>query len=187
MGDKITIDSASMMNKGLEVIEAKWLFNLDPDQIDVVIHPQSIIHSFVHFIDGSVKAQLGIPDMRLPILYALSYPGRLRSDLPRLNFNDYRMFTFERPDLKKFRNLELAFRALKAGGNMPCSLNAANEIAVRSFLSGRIGFMQMPDVVEFTLDKNQYIASPDLEALELSDMKARETANSYIKKLQFRK
>jgi 1-deoxy-D-xylulose-5-phosphate reductoisomerase len=187
MGDKITIDSASMMNKGLEVIEAKWLFNLDPGQINVVIHPQSIIHSFVHFIDGSVKAQLGIPDMRLPILYALSYPGRLRSDLPRLNFNDYRMFTFERPDLKKFRNLELAFRALKAGGNMPCSLNAANEIAVRSFLSGRIGFMQMPDVVEFTLDKNQYIASPDLEALELSDMKARETANSYIKKLQFRK
>jgi 1-deoxy-D-xylulose-5-phosphate reductoisomerase len=187
MGDKVTIDSASMMNKGLEVIEAKWLFGLDPDQIDVVIHPQSIIHSFVHFIDGSVKAQLGIPDMRLPILYALSYPGRLKSDLPRLNFSNCRMFTFEKPDLKKFRNLELAYRAIKEGGNMPCSLNAANEIAVRAFLSGSIGFMQMPDVVEFTLEKNQYIASPGLEALELSDRKARETASNYVKKLQIRK
>ncbi len=187
MGNKVTIDSASMMNKGLEVIEAKWLFNLGPDQINVVIHPQSVIHSFVHFTDGSVKAQLGIPNMRLPILYALTYPGRLKSDLPRLDLTDIHKFTFEKPDLKRFRNLELAYQALKQGGNMPCSLNAANEIAVRSFLSGKIGFMQMPDVVEFTLEKNQYIAAPDLEALELSDRKAREAANNYIKKLQIKK
>jgi len=187
MGSKVTIDSASLMNKGLEVIEAKWLFDLDPGQINVVIHPQSIIHSFVHFTDGSVKAQLGIPDMRLPILYALSYPGRLKSDLPRLNIADFSMFTFEKPDLKRFRNLGLAYRALTEGGNMPCLLNAANEIAVRSFLSGRIGFLQMPDVVEFTLEKNQYICAPDLDALELSDKSARETAVNYIKKHQFKK
>ncbi len=186
MGDKITIDSASMMNKGLEVIEAKWLFNLEPGQINVVIHPQSIVHSFVHFTDGSVKAQLGIPDMRLPILYALSWPGRFKSDLPRLDLSDYKVLTFEKPDFRKFRNLSLAYRAMIEGGNMPCSLNASNEIAVRSFLSGKIGFMQIPDVVEFTLEKNQYIASPDLEALELSDRKAREIANSYIKKIRIK-
>ena len=184
MGDKVTIDSASMMNKGLEVIEARWLFNIEAGQINVVIHPQSVIHSFVHFTDGSVKAQLGIPDMRLPILYALSYPRRLKSGLPRLNFKDYRMFTFKEPDLKKFRNLELAYRALKEGGNMPCSLNAANEIAVRSFLGGKIGFLQIPDVVEFTIEKNKYIDTPCLEELEMSDRNAREAANSYIRKLQ---
>lgn len=183
MGAKVTIDSASMMNKGLEVIEAKWLFNLNADQINVIIHPQSVIHSFVNFTDGSVKAQLGVPDMRLPILYAFSYPGRIKSELPRFSFDDYHIFTFEKPDLKRFRNLGLAYLAMKNGGNMPCSLNAANEIAVKAFLSGKIGFMQMPDVVEFTLEKNQYIASPGLEELELSDRKAREIADKYIKKL----
>jgi 1-deoxy-D-xylulose-5-phosphate reductoisomerase len=187
MGDKVTIDSASMMNKGLEVIEARWLFDLVPEQIKVVIHPQSIIHSFVHFTDGSVKAQLGIPDMRIPILYALSHPGRLKSDLPRLNIHDYIAFTFEEPDLKKFRNLSLAYYSLKAGGNMPCILSAANEIAVGAFLSEKIGFLQIPDVVEYTLENNQYIASPDLESLEKSDKQARAVAENFIKNLKNKK
>jgi 1-deoxy-D-xylulose-5-phosphate reductoisomerase len=185
MGDKVTIDSATMMNKGLEVIEARWLFDLDPQKINVIIHPQSVIHSFVHFIDGSVKAQLGIPDMRLPILYALTYPERLNSDLPRLDLTACSSLTFLKPDFKKFRNLALAYMAINEGGNMPCSLNAANEIAVRSFLSGKIGFLQIPDVIEFTIDKNEHIASPDLDALESSDRQARETALSYIKKHQY--
>jgi 1-deoxy-D-xylulose-5-phosphate reductoisomerase len=183
MGDKVTVDSASMMNKGLEVIEAKWLFDLKPEQIKVIIHPQSIIHSFVHFADGSVKAQLGIPDMRIPILYALSYPIRFTSDLPRLNLTDYPAFTFSEPDLKKFRNLSLAYYALRKGGNMPCILNAANEIAVRAFLSEKIGFMQMSDIVEYTMSNMQYYPSPDLEVLETSDKNARETTINYINKL----
>jgi len=187
MGDKVTIDSATMMNKGLEVIEAKWLFDLEPEQIKVVIHPQSIIHSFVHFIDGSVKAQLGIPDMRLPILYALGYPQRLPSDLPRLDFLKYPEFNFLEPDLKKFRNLALAYIALKKGGNMPCVLNAANEVAVRAFLTGRIGMMQMPDVVENALENIQYLSAPGLEALELSDREAREKAGEYINKTENKK
>jgi len=180
MGDKVTIDSASMMNKGLEVIEARWLFGIEPSKIDVVIHPQSIIHSFVHFRDGSVKAQLGIPDMRLPILYALSYPSRINSDLPRLEFADHRNLTFEPPDTKRFRNLALAFGALKAGGNMPCVLNASNEVAVRAFLDGSVGFMDMPDVVEYTLEKTDFINNPDLEGLERSDCLARDLAIQYI-------
>jgi 1-deoxy-D-xylulose-5-phosphate reductoisomerase len=184
MGDKVTIDSASMMNKGLEVIEAKWLFDLAPDQIKVIIHPQSIIHSFVHFTDGSVKAQLGIPDMRLPILYALGYPRRLTSDLPRLDFLRYPEFSFIEPDLIKFRNLALAFEALKKGGNMPCVLNAANEVAVAAFLSGKIGFMQMPYVVENALENIQYLAAPSLETLEESDKEAREMTQSFIKRIQ---
>jgi 1-deoxy-D-xylulose-5-phosphate reductoisomerase len=184
MGDKVTIDSASMMNKGLEVIEAKWLFDLRPEQIDVTIHPQSIIHSFVHFTDGSVKAQLGIPDMRIPILFALSFPHRLSSELPRLDFRVQPVFTFIEPDLKKFRNLSLAYQALKEGGNMPCALNAANEIAVAAFLSEKINFLQLPDVVEYTLEKNQYISSPDLESLDITDKQARITAAGFIKKLQ---
>jgi 1-deoxy-D-xylulose-5-phosphate reductoisomerase len=184
MGDKVTIDSASMMNKGLEVIEAKWLFDLIPEQIEVVIHPQSIIHSFVHFTDGSVKAQLGIPDMRLPILYALGFPRRFRSELPRLDFKDNYTFTFQKPDLVKFRNLALAFRALSEGGNKPCILNAANEIAVRAFLTGRIRFSDMPDVVEHTIENNAYIASPDLASLENTDREARTTADNFIKKIQ---
>jgi 1-deoxy-D-xylulose-5-phosphate reductoisomerase len=182
MGDKVTIDSASMMNKGLEVIEAKWLFDIKPEQIEVIIHPQSVIHSFVHFTDGSVKAQLGLPDMRIPILYALSFPHRLRSDLPRLDFKNYPVFDFLKPDLTRFRNLSLAYQALKAGGNMPCIMNAANETAVSSFLSEKIGFLQIADVVEYTMGKIQHIDVPDLETLELNDKKARETANNYISK-----
>ena len=184
MGNKITIDSASMMNKGLEVIEAKWLFDLNPSQIEVLIHPQSIIHSFVHFSDGSVKAQLGIPDMRVPILYALSYPDRFISDLPRLNLNDYRSLRFQSPDLKKFRNLALAYSALKEGGNMPCILNAANEVAVDAFLKGRIGFLQLPDIVEYAMDETEFSSSPDLEFLEVTDNNAREIALDYINKLE---
>jgi 1-deoxy-D-xylulose-5-phosphate reductoisomerase len=183
MGNKITIDSASMMNKGLEVIEAKWLFDLNPWQIEVIIHPQSIIHSFVHFSDGSVKAQLGMPDMRVPILYALSYPDRFISDLPRLNLNDFKSFRFQQPDLKIFRNLALAYSALKEGGNMPCILNAANEMAVDAFLKGRISFLQMPDIVEYTMDKTEFSADPDLELLEITDKSSRKTALDYIIKL----
>lgn len=182
MGHKITIDSASMMNKGLEVIEAKWLFDLNPWQIEVLIHPQSIIHSFVHFSDGSVKAQLGIPDMRVPILYALSYPNRFISDLPRLNLNDYKSFKFQQPDLKKFRNLALAYSALKEGGNMPCILNAANEVAVDAFLKGMISFLQMPDIVEYAMDNTEFSSNPDLECLEVTDSSARKTALDYINK-----
>ena len=183
MGDKVTIDSASMMNKGLEVIEAKWLFNLLPEQIKVIIHPQSVIHSFVHFSDGSVKAQLSLPDMRIPILYALGYPVRLASDLPRLNLNDYPAFNFMEPDPEKFRNLSLAYHSLNEGGNKPCVLNASNEIAVNAFLSERIGFLQIPDVVEYTLENSKYIASPDLESLEMTDKSARELAAKFIKNL----
>ena len=184
MGNKVTIDSASMMNKGLEVIEAKWLFDLSPDQIEVIIHPQSIIHSFVHFADGSVKAQLGVPDMRVPILYALTCPGRFVSDLPRLDFRKHSTMTFIQPDTDKFRNLNLAFSAMRKGGNMPCIMNAANEIAVEAFLNEKIGFMEMPDVVEYTMDNCAYVVSPGLESLELSDAEARETALNYINKLK---
>lgn len=184
MGCKVTIDSASLMNKGLEVIEAKWLFDLTPEQISVIVHPQSIIHSLVHFADGSVKAQLGVPDMRVPILYALSYPDRLQSDLPRLVLNECKALTFSNPDIKKFRNLSLAYEALKRGGNMPCILNAANEIAVRAFLDEKIGFTQMPDIVEYTMENSLYYPTPDLDLLEVTDSSARETALSFINKLQ---
>jgi 1-deoxy-D-xylulose-5-phosphate reductoisomerase len=187
MGNKVTIDSASMMNKGLEVIEAKWLFDLNLQQIEVIIHPQSIIHSFVHFADGSVKAQLGIPDMRIPILYALSYPNRFVSDLPRLNLNDYKSFTFQQPDLKKFRNLALAYSALNEGGNMPCILNAANEVAVDAFLKGKIGFLQMPDIVEYAMNKTEFCPHPDLEFLEVTDNSGRKAAHDYINKLDMMK
>lgn len=183
MGCKITIDSASLMNKGLEVIEARWLFGLDPSQIDVVIHPQSIIHSMVHFCDGSVKAQLGLPDMKLPIIYAMSYPDRLPNNLPRLDFNQFNKLTFDRPDIKKFRNLALAYSALILGGNMPCVLNAANEIAVEAFLNGKIGFLKMPDVVEYTMDKTVFSGKPDLEELEATNNKCRAMASDYINKL----
>jgi len=180
MGDKITIDSATMMNKGLEVIEAKWLFNLEPDQIKVIIHPQSIIHSFVHFTDGSVKAQLGIPDMRMPILYALSYPERLQSDLPRLELSKYPSFTFHEPDPGKFRSLSLAYKALNQGGNMPCIMNAANEVAVSAFLSGKIGFLQIPEVVEYAMGKVAFITDPGIEELEISDKQSRVTSGKFI-------
>ena len=185
MGTKVTVDSASLMNKGLEVIEAKWLFGLEPEQIDVVIHPQSVIHSFVHFRDGSVKAQLGLPDMRTPILYALGYPKRLDSDLERIDFARIGEFTFAKPDHARFRNLSLAYSALREGGNKPCVLNAANEIAVNAFCDGKIGFLEMTDVVEQALGNIPYIAHPNLEALENSDKEARERAlarvNSILK------
>lgn len=183
MGNKVTVDSASLMNKGLEVIEAKWLFDLTPEQIKVIIHPQSIIHSMVHFADGSVKAQLGVPDMRVPILYALSYPDRYSSDLPKLDLSLYPALNFAEPDPSRFRNLALAYHALKQGGNMPCILNAANEVAVNAFLSGKIGFLQMSDVVEFTMEKTEYFASPGLGFLETSNTKARTVAQNYINEL----
>jgi 1-deoxy-D-xylulose-5-phosphate reductoisomerase len=187
MGCKVTIDSASLMNKGLEVIEAKWLFDLTPEQISVIVHPQSVIHSFVHFADGSVKAQLGVPDMRVPILYALSYPDRLVSDLPRLQISDYKSLTFVEPDIERFPNLGLAYSALKKGGNMPCILNAANEIAVTAFLDEKISFMQMPEVVDYTMSESTYSKSPDLAFLGASDCSAREIAINYITKIQNRK
>ena len=163
MGAKITIDSASLMNKGLEVIEAKWLFDLKKDQIDVVVHPQSIIHSAVQFEDGSIKAQLGIPDMKLPIQYALSYPKRLKNNFPRFNFIEYSQLTFEKPDLKTFKNLELAYFAMEKGGNMPCILNAANEIAVDAFLKDKIGFLNMSDLIADCLEKITFVSNPTLE------------------------
>ncbi len=186
MGNKVTIDSASLMNKGLEVIEARWLFDLDPERISVVIHPQSIIHSLVHFGDGSVKAQMGVPDMRVPILYALSYPDRFVSDLPKLNLCSNPTLTFIEPDLKKYRNLALAYSALRQGGNMPCILNAANEVAVNAFLSGKVGFMQMPDIVEHTMNETEFFASPGLGFLETSDSRAREIASKYIDELKIK-
>ncbi len=160
MGNKVTIDSASMMNKGLEVIEARWLFNLSPSQIDVIIHPQSIIHSMVQFIDGTIKAQMGLPDMRFPILYAMAFPQRVSSSLPRLNFADYPGLTFEPPDKLLFRNLQLAYDALEKGGNMACILNAANEVAVRAFLADRVGFLAMPDVIEHCMQTIPFIEKP---------------------------
>lgn len=181
MGAKITIDSATLMNKGLEVIEAKWLFNLKPDQIDVVIHPQSIIHSLVQFEDGSLKAQLGLPDMRLPIQYALTFPYRVKSDFPRLNFSSYPMLTFEEPDKNRFRNLSIALDALKRGGNIPCILNAANEIAVSSFLSQHIGFLQIPEIIEKVIDKSEYLSKPSLEDYTLSDKETRILTKTVIK------
>lgn len=186
MGNKITIDSASMMNKGLEVIEARWLFDLNPSQIEVIIHPQSIIHSFVHFTDGSVKAQLGIPDMRIPILYALSYPDRLNSDLPRLDFTLCDSFTFYKPDYEKFRNLALAFESLRKGGNMPCILNAANEIAVDAFLNKKVAFLQMPDLIEYTMDSTTFSSDVTMELLENTDTEARKKAMEYLKKYEYK-
>ncbi|MDH4058855.1 MAG: 1-deoxy-D-xylulose-5-phosphate reductoisomerase, partial [Cyclobacteriaceae bacterium] len=160
MGSKITIDSATLMNKGLEVIEAKWLFGLTPDQVEVIVHPQSIIHSMVQFEDGSIKAQMGLPDMRLPIQFALTYPNRLKTDFERFDFSQYGSLTFEKPDTKTFRNLALSFEALRRGGNMPCVLNAANEVAVAEFLSDKIGFLAMSDIVEKCLDKMDFIKNP---------------------------
>ncbi len=180
MGEKITIDSASMMNKGLEAIEAKWLFDLEPDQIDVIVHPQSVIHSIVQFIDGSMKAQMGIPDMKMPIQYALGYPARLKSTIQRFNFLDYPDLTFEKADTKKFRNLALCFKALRTGGNMPCVLNAANEVAVEAFLEGKIRFIDMPDVIEKTLQKSSFIEKPGLEDYENTDFESRRLARSFL-------
>ena len=173
MGDKITIDSATMMNKGLEVIEARWLFSLSADQIEVVIHPQSIIHSIVQFVDGSMKAQMGLPDMRIPIQYALAYPVRLDSDFPRFSFTDYPELTFQKPDTENFRNLELAYIALKKGGNMPCILNAANEVVVDAFLRDHVKFLEIPKIIEHVLHKSNFIPHPSLEDYSNSDSEAR--------------
>lgn len=178
MGCKVTIDSATLMNKGLEVIEARWLFGIEGEKIDVVVHPQSVIHSMVQFEDGSIKAQMGLADMKLPIQYALSYPNRLKSPSPRLNFSDYPELTFEKPDRENFRCLDLAYAALKAGGNMPCILNAANEIAVNSFLKDKIGFLQIPDIIESCLAKIPFIAVPDFEAYADTDRVTRQMAMS---------
>ena len=176
MGAKITIDSASLMNKGLEVIEARWLFDVTPDQIDVVVHPQSIVHSCVQFDDGSIKAQLGLPDMKLPIQYALTYPRRLQNEFPRFSFLDYPSLTFEQPDTKTFRNLALAFEALRQGGNAPAILNAANEIAVARFLRDEIQFLDLPRVVEHALERIAHQAKPSLDDLVAADAEARRVA-----------
>lgn len=181
MGAKISVDSATLMNKGLEMIEAKWLFNLRSDQIDVLVHPQSIIHSMVQFEDGSIKAQMGLPDMKLPIQYALGFPKRIANDFPRADFKRIRSLTFEEPDIKTFRNLALAIEALQKGGNLPCVLNAANEIAVYAFLRNRIGFLDMTDVIEETMQKITYLQKPSLTDYLESDAEARHYAADLIK------
>jgi len=181
MGSKITIDSASLMNKGLEVIEAKWLFNVKPEQIDVIVHPQSIIHSLVQFEDGSLKAQLGLPDMRLPIQYALSYPHRLKSDFPRFDFKNYPSFQFEEPDTVRFPNLLLAREALNRGGNIPCVLNAANEVVVESFLAEKIAFLQMSEIIGEVIIRSDFIRKPSLDDYTNSDKDARILTKEMIK------
>jgi 1-deoxy-D-xylulose-5-phosphate reductoisomerase len=178
MGAKITVDSASMMNKGLEVIEAKWLFNLAPEQIDVIIHPQSIVHSIVQFEDGSMKAQMGLPDMKLPIQYAFSYPSRVKNNFKRFDFLNYPTLTFEKPDTVAFPCLSLAFDALSKGGNTPCTLNAANEVAVKRFLEGGIKFTSIPDIIAKTLGKMSFIKSPSYTDYIDSDKEARQIAQS---------
>src|SRR5690606_31026028 len=181
MGAKISVDSATLMNKGLEMIEAKWLFNLHPDQIEVLIHQQSAIHSIVQFEDGSMKAQLGVPDMRLPIQYALGFPARIPNNYPRFDFKKFSTFTFEEPDYRTFRNLVLAIDALHKGGNLPCIMNAANEIAVYAFLKNRIGFLEMNDVNENVMCKIPFIESPTVEEYLDSDAEARALAADIIR------
>jgi 1-deoxy-D-xylulose-5-phosphate reductoisomerase len=183
MGAKITIDSATLMNKGLEVIEAKWLFDLQASQIDVVVHPQSIIHSMVQFEDGSIKAQMGLPDMKLPIQYALAHPTRVKNDFKRFDFTAYPNLTFEKPDLDTFRNLGLAFEALNRGGNMPCIINAANEIAVAGFLADDISFLAMSDVVESCMQKISYVAQPTQVDYLNTDKETRIFAQNLIKQM----
>lgn len=180
MGAKITIDSASLMNKGLEVIEAKWLFNLTAEQIEVVVHPQSIIHSAVQFEDGSIKAQLGLPDMKLPIQYALGFPKRLKNTFERFSFMDYPNLTFKKPDTKTFRNLQLAFDAMEKGGNMPCILNAANEIAVEAFLNDKIGFLNMSDLIANCMEKITFVSNPTLEDYIATDEATRKLAKELL-------
>jgi 1-deoxy-D-xylulose-5-phosphate reductoisomerase len=182
MGEKITIDSATMMNKGLEIIEAAWLFSLKPEQIDVIIHPQSIIHSLVQFEDGSLKAQMGLPDMKLPIQYALFYPQRMPSSFKRFDFASYPSLTFEKPDMSTFPSISLAYEALRKGGNMPCVLNAANEVAVSAFLNGGIGFNDIPTIVEKCMQQVHYIDKPTLQEFIDSDIDTRKEASSLAKK-----
>ncbi len=180
MGDKITIDSASLMNKGLEAIEAKWLFGLKPDQIDIIVHPQSIVHSIVQFEDGSMKAQMGLPDMRLPIQYALTFPERIKSDFERFDFFNYPQLTFEKVDRLTFRNVNLSYQAMKEGGSMPCVMNAANEVAVEVFLNGGIGFLQMSDVIEESMSRVGFIVHPTLDDYIMLDDEARKVAYEII-------
>jgi len=180
MGAKVTIDSATLMNKGLEMIEAKWLFGLNTSQIEVIIHPQSIVHSMVQFIDGSIKAQLGPPDMRMPIQYALAYPQRLSNDFPKLDFANLSRLEFEQPDTQTFRNLALAMQAMAEGGNKPCILNAANEIVVEAFLEDRVSFLEMPELIEKTLSKISFIATPGLEDYIATDKETREYTKTLI-------
>lgn len=180
MGAKITIDSASMMNKGFEVIEAKWLFGVTPEQIDVVVHPQSIIHSMVQFADSSIKAQMGLPDMKLPIQYAFTYPDRLKTNFQRLDFTICSQFTFEQPDMERFRNLAFAYYAMEKGGNMPCILNAANEVVVDAFLKDKIGFLQMSDIIEDVMAKSVFIAKPVYEDYVLTDDAVRKLTSEII-------
>ena len=182
MGAKITIDSASMMNKGFEVIEARWLFGVRPEQIEVVVHPQSVIHSMVQFEDGAIKAQLGMPDMRLPIQYAFSYPERIHASFPRLDFATCSALTFEQPDTTRFRNLALAYEALHQGGNMPCMVNAANEVCVRAFLTDRVSFLGMSDVIERTMSRVAFIAKPTYEDYVQTDAEARRVAEEILTK-----
>lgn len=180
MGAKITIDSASLMNKGLEVIEAKWLFDLRADQVEVIVHPQSIVHSLVQFEDGSIKAQMGVPDMKLPIQYALTYPNRVKTNYKRFNFMDYPTLSFEQPDLDTFRNLKLAFEALERGGNMPCIINAANEVAVAAFLKNQTGFLAMSDIIETCMQQISYIPNPSLNDYLNTDKETRIFAQNLI-------
>lgn len=180
MGAKITIDSASMMNKGFEVIEAKWLFDVKPEQIEVVVHPQSIVHSMVQFQDSSIKAQMGLPDMKLPIQYAFTFPQRLHTDFKRLDFRDYQTLTFLEPDISKFRNLGFAFEAMRRGGNMACILNAANEVVVDAFLKRKVGFLQMSDIIEQVMQKATFIEKPTLADYCDSDAECRQIAISLI-------
>ncbi|HTM65070.1 MAG TPA: 1-deoxy-D-xylulose-5-phosphate reductoisomerase [Flavipsychrobacter sp.] len=182
MGAKITIDSATLMNKGLEMIEAKWLFGLRNEQIEVVIHPQSILHSCVQFIDGSIKAQMGLPDMKLPIQYALAYPQRIPNDFRRFSFRDFQKITFDQPDYKTFRNLALAKEAMEKAGNLPCIMNAANEVVVHAFLANKVGFQEMSEMIEKTMEKIDFIQNPSLEDYEHSDKEARLFANELVKK-----
>ena len=181
MGAKITIDSASLMNKGLEVIEARWLFNLAIDQVDVIVHPQSIVHSLVQFQDGSMKAQMGVPDMKLPIQYALTYPARFENSFERFNFMDYPTLSFEKADMETFRNLALAYESLRAGGNRSCVLNAANEVVVDAFLKDQVGFLEMSDIIEQTLDKVEFITTPTLDDYLETDRVARLITKEIIK------
>jgi 1-deoxy-D-xylulose-5-phosphate reductoisomerase len=184
MGCKVTIDSATLMNKGLEVIEAKWLFNIDIARIEVVVHPQSIIHSMVQFADGSIKAQLGLPDMRLPIQYALTYPERLASRFPKFSFDQCLQFTFEKPDMENFRCLSLAYESLRLGGNMPCIMNAADEVAVHAFLRDEIHFLQIPELIELCMSAVSYINKPSLADYEATDSESRRVAAALIGRLR---
>ena len=180
MGNKVTIDSASLMNKGLEAIEAKWLFGLKPEQIDIIVHPQSIIHSIVQFNDGSMKAQMGLPDMKLPIQYALGFPNRLNSDFKKFNFIDYPKLTFEKPDIKTFKNLEIALNALKLGGNIPCIMNAANEIVVEEFLNDKLKFLQMPEIIDKVISKFQFKTNLSLKDYIELDSETRKITKNII-------